>query len=141
LWATQRLLPLVNGGEFASMLGNGRKAALRLYDRLKADERFVTAFQPELDIVVWLPSASSTSEASRLSRRIFDEAAISNLHLALANLPIEFFRQGHAAMNRDQETVTCLRSVLMKAEHLEWVDRIWEILDTVASKTMQSHRA
>jgi hypothetical protein len=29
----------------------------------------------------------------------------------------------------DQETVTCLRSVLMKPEHLEWLDRILAILD------------
>ena len=31
-------------------------------------------------------------------------------------------------MNRDRETVTCLRSVLMKPEHFDWVERIWELL-------------
>jgi hypothetical protein len=31
-------------------------------------------------------------------------------------------------MARDRETVICLRSVLMKPEHNEWVDRIWQIL-------------
>ena len=31
-------------------------------------------------------------------------------------------------MEQDRPTLTCLRSVLMKPEHKEWADRIWEIL-------------
>jgi tyrosine decarboxylase / aspartate 1-decarboxylase len=137
LWATQRLLPLEKGGEFASMLERSRAAALGLFERIAADARFMTAFPPELDIVVWAPRAARASEASALSRRIFDEAARRNLHLALANLPVEFFAAGAGAMALDRPTVTCLRSVLMKPEHLDWVDRIWQIVDeaTRASET------
>src|SRR5205814_1835828 len=91
LWATQKLLPLVKGGEFAAMLGKSRAAALALFHKLRGDERFLTAFAPELDIVVWTPRASRVSEASERARRIFAEAARENLHLALANLPVEFF--------------------------------------------------
>jgi hypothetical protein len=29
----------------------------------------------------------------------------------------------------DRDSVTCLRSCLMKPEHEEWVDAIWSILD------------
>ena len=36
LWATQRLLPLVPGGEFARGLGRCREAALRMYDANRA---------------------------------------------------------------------------------------------------------
>src|SRR3989441_10916089 len=50
LWATQRLLPLEKGGEFAHGLEGGRKAALALFEKLRADERFVTALPPEVDI-------------------------------------------------------------------------------------------
>ena len=32
-------------------------------------------------------------------------------------------------MARDHDTITCLRSVLMKPEHLDWIDRIWALLD------------
>jgi len=32
---------------------------------------------------------------------------------------------------REEETLTCLRSVLMKPEHREWVGEIWKILDSV----------
>ena len=40
LWATQRLLPLKPGGEFARGLAAGRAAALELDRRLRADRRF-----------------------------------------------------------------------------------------------------
>jgi tyrosine decarboxylase / aspartate 1-decarboxylase len=41
LWATQKLLPLVKGGEFARGLAKGRRAAVGLSRRLRSDERFV----------------------------------------------------------------------------------------------------
>jgi tyrosine decarboxylase / aspartate 1-decarboxylase len=130
LWATQRLLPLVSGGEFAGGLEAGRSAALALYDRLRADRRFVTASPPELDILVWAPRAPTVSDASHAARRVFTESAGRHLHLALAELPVEFFDLGR--MDQDRPTLTCLRSVLMKPEHREWVDRIWGILDEAA---------
>src|SRR5713101_1297775 len=48
LWATQKLLPLVRGGEFAQGLERGRSAALALYEKAKTQGRFVPAFVPEL---------------------------------------------------------------------------------------------
>jgi glutamate/tyrosine decarboxylase-like PLP-dependent enzyme len=140
LWATQKLLPLVKGGEFARMLGNSRSAALAFYKKIHADGRFMTAFEPELDIVVWAPVADRVSDASEISRLIFDEAARRDLHLALANWPVDFFDHKSVGMQRDHETITCLRSVLMKPEHFEWVDRIWEILDQ-ATKAVEQRRA
>ncbi|HZB43627.1 MAG TPA: pyridoxal-dependent decarboxylase [Pyrinomonadaceae bacterium] len=134
LWATQRLLPLVAGGEFARMKSDSRAAALKLHERLRADERFVTAFEPELDIVVWAARAATASEASARARSIFDEAARRGLHLALAELPFDFFEADAHGIERDRDRVTCLRSVLMKPEHLQWVERIWQLLDEVSSR-------
>ena len=134
LWATQRLLPLVADGEFARGLAACRKAALALYERVKGDRRFVTAAPPELDILVWAPRAATVSEASARARRLFEEAARRHLHLALAELPVEFFDLGR--MERDRATLTCLRSVLMKPEHREWVDRIWEALDEATTASL-----
>jgi glutamate/tyrosine decarboxylase-like PLP-dependent enzyme len=128
LWATQRLLPLKKGGEFARGLERGREAALGLFEKVREDQRFVTAFAPELDIVVYAPKAASVSEASVLSRKIFEAAARRNLHLAVAELPVHFWDVNLGAIKRDQKTITCLRSVLMKPEHLDWVDRIWDLL-------------
>jgi glutamate/tyrosine decarboxylase-like PLP-dependent enzyme len=129
LWATMKLLPLVRGGQFAQGLAAGRRAALGLYDRLSEDERFIPAFVPELDIVVWTVKAARVSEASELARRVFAETGRRQLHLALAELPVEFFDLHGAGVQRDADRVTCLRSVLMKPEHEQWADRLWAILD------------
>src|SRR6266849_1057454 len=134
LWATQRLLPLKKGGEFARGLERGRKAALALFEKVRADKRFVTAFAPELDILVFATRAASVSEASVLSRKIFEAAARHDLHLAVAELPVRFWEVNLGAMKRDRETITCLRSVLMKPEHLDWVDRIWGLLSSAAGE-------
>lgn len=128
LWATQRLLPLVPGGEFAQGLEASRRAALTFASRLQADSRFVVPFEPELDIVVWAPRAESASQASALSQRIFDQAAEQQLHLALIHLPTQIFRSVWPELQADQPTIVCLRSVLMKPEHEAWLDRIYAIL-------------
>jgi glutamate/tyrosine decarboxylase-like PLP-dependent enzyme len=128
LWATQKLLPLEKGGDFARGLERGRKAALTLFEKIQEDSRFAAAFVPELDIVVFVPGAPSASAASMLTRKIFEEAAQRDLHLAVAELPAAFWGKNLGAMKRDRETLTCLRSVLMKPEHLDWVGRIWEQL-------------
>ncbi len=132
LWATQRLLPMEKGGEFAKDLAKCRQAALRLYRFLADDPRYLTLFPPELDIVIWAPKATSASKISALSRTLFHEVAQADLHLALFELPIEIVKPYWQDVESDRASVTCLRSSLMKPEHLEWVDRIWDILDRLA---------
>lgn len=127
LWATQRLFPLVRGGEFASGLTACRAAALELHRRLAADPRFAVAFEPELDIVVWAVNAATAEESSARARGIFDSAARRGLHLALANLPARFFWPEGGSFGRDA-TVTCLRSVVMKAPPAGWVDAVIQML-------------
>jgi glutamate/tyrosine decarboxylase-like PLP-dependent enzyme len=134
LWATQELLPLTKGGEFARGLEDCRSAALDLYQRLEADARFVTAFPPELDIVVFAPRAAKLSESPDPARQIFNAAARRNLHLAVAELPVDFFGAKLASSKPGRKTITCLRSVLMKPEHKEWVGRICELLSAAAEE-------
>src|SRR5881398_704206 len=136
LWATQRLLPLKKGGEFARGLEQGRKSALALFEKVKADSQFLTAFAPELDILVFAPRGNSVSETSTLSRKVFEAAAKRGLHLAVAELPIHFWENNLGGMKRDRERLTCLRSVLMKPEHLEWVERIWELLSAATAEVL-----
>jgi len=140
LWATQRLLPLKKGGEFARGLERGRKAALALFEKLRADARFVTALLPELDIVVFAPKAGSISAISALTRRIFEAAAKRDLHLAVAELPVRFWEENLGATKRDRETLACLRSVLMKPEHYDWVERIWELLSASVDEILNTPR-
>jgi tyrosine decarboxylase / aspartate 1-decarboxylase len=146
LWATQKLLPLTKRGEFAKGLAQGREAARTLHDRLYADKRFITPFAPELDIVIFALRAESVSTTSLLSRQIFEAAARRDLHLALADLSIDLFPNLPSNMKRDRQTITCLRSVLMKPAHFDWVDQIWSRLlashaDVVDSKIAISSRS
>lgn len=137
LWATQKLLPFTKGGEFARGLECGRKAALALFEKLRADARFLTAFVPELDILVFAPRSTSVSQASVLSRRIFEAAAERDLHLAVAELPVHFWEGSLGEMKRDRERLTCLRSVLMKPEHFDWVEQIWALLSASTEQVLR----
>ena len=139
LWATQRLLPYVPGGPFAKGLESGRSAAVELNRRLAADPHFIVpARPPQLDIVFWAVRADTLEAASSRAQAIFDEAAKHDLHLALAKLPVRFFPP--EAFPADPgptpgSYVTCLRSVLMKPEHLVWLDQIW---DRLLAATLQA---
>jgi tyrosine decarboxylase / aspartate 1-decarboxylase len=136
LWATQKLLPMVRGGEFATGLSKSREAALELYRRLNTDSRFKTLIVPELDIVAWALRAKEVSRISELSRKIFETAAGYNLHLATFKYPVRLLNDSWKDVRIDNDYVTCLRSCLMKPEHLDWLDRIWEILDRATNKVL-----
>jgi tyrosine decarboxylase/aspartate 1-decarboxylase len=128
LWATLQVLPLISDGEFALGLRSSREAAVLLHEKISADGRFLSPFPPQLDILVWAVRAATVEASSRLAQQIFAAAARQDLHLALAQLPRGFFPSG-SWPDQDQEgTVTCLRSVLMKPEHLDWLDEIWSRL-------------
>jgi tyrosine decarboxylase/aspartate 1-decarboxylase len=136
LWATQQLLPYTPGGIFAKGLESGHTAALKLHQRLSESPHFlIPAAPPELDIIFWAVRATTPEASSALAQRIFDEAAKRDLHLALAKLPMRFFPQNsweNFPQTDTQSTVTCLRSVLMKPEHLLWLDQLWQRLDAAA---------
>ena len=136
LWSTQQLLPYSPRGAFASGLESGHTAALELHRRLLQSPHFVApSFLPQLDIVFWAVRAPTPEASSALAQLIFDEAARRHLHLALAKLPVRFFSPGTWAGspgNAPQAQVTCLRSVLMKPEHLLWLDHISERLQAAA---------
>ena len=141
LWATQRLLPLVPGGEFACRLKQGRAAALQLDRRLRGDSasRFqpLTAGAPELDIVVWKLKAETAQRASQLAQDVFAACAARDLHLALVQLPLFWFAPAAAgAIGVEAGLVTCLRSVLMKPEHEAWLDRIWQRFAAACADTI-----
>jgi glutamate/tyrosine decarboxylase-like PLP-dependent enzyme len=137
LWATQKLLPLTPGGAFACGLARGRNAALELDRRLRQETRFqpLAAGAPDLDIVVWKLQDQTPEHASHLARELFDACAARDLHLALVELPLTWFQLVAGSQLADSRsvrtpgaTVACMRSVLMKPEHEQWLDEIWERL-------------
>ncbi len=136
LWSTQQLLPYTPGGAFAQGLEAGHTAALKLNQRLAESPYFLTPISsPQLDIVFWAVRAPTPEASSALAQQIFDESARHDLHLALAKLPMRFFQQNswkNIRREDDQTSVTCLRSVLMKPEHLLWLDQLWQRLETAS---------
>jgi glutamate/tyrosine decarboxylase-like PLP-dependent enzyme len=142
LWATQQLLPYTPGGAFAQGLEAGHTAALKLHQCLTESRYFIApASPPQLDIVFWAVGAATPEASSALAQRIFDEAGRRDLHLALAKLPMRFFPQSlweNLPQIDPQSTVTCLRSVLMKPEHLLWLDHLWQRLDAAAIASIPS---
>lgn len=137
LWATQQLLPLVPNGEFAASLAQSRSAASKLYGLIKEDCRFVAPFPPELDIVIWSVKSVSLAESSRRATTVFQRAAQLDLHLALVQVPAAFFppTTRPSCANNSEAMVTCLRSVLMKPEHLEWIETIFQKLDRATEES------
>ena len=137
LWATQQLLPLVPGGEFAAGLAKCRAAAVELDRRRRADSgsHFEPLAQggPELDIVVWKMVAATAEAASERAQNLFDQCAVQNLHLALVQLPRSWFARKSDRVEASSTMVTCLRSVLMKPEHQAWLDEIWQRLTAVSA--------
>lgn len=130
LWATQRLLPLIPGGEMALRLDQSLLCAREFYRALEQAPAHWKVFSPpDLDIVVWAPSGTCASQVSQRSQQIFDKAAEQGLHLALTqtNRP-----DCWPELTWDQERLTCLRSCLMKPEHAEWLSRILLLLDQAA---------
>ena len=132
LWATQRLLPMVPGGEFAQSLDACLRAARSLWRMLHDSDAFTPLVEPQLDIVTFAVNAPTTNEASQRAHAVFEQAAKNELHLALIELPTEFVRTFAPALNADTDTTTCLRSVLMKPEHEEWVERLTALLEASA---------
>jgi glutamate/tyrosine decarboxylase-like PLP-dependent enzyme len=137
LWATQRLLPLAVGGQFAAMLETCREAALALHGYLEQDARFAPLFPPELDIVAWAVRSPSASQSSRLARRIFEAAAQRDVHLALATLPRTLLESSAPVDVWDDAEITCLRACAMKAEHRQWMPQIVARLRDAADAVLE----
>ncbi len=99
-----------------------------LWNRLEDSVQFIALMRPELDIVVYAANADDAAASSHKARRVFTRAAENNLHLALVDLPADLVRHYWPGLNGDEASITCLRSCLMKTEHLDWIDKIFSIL-------------
>ena len=136
LWATQRLLPMTRGGEFAQGLAAGRSAALELHTALKQDARYLAGLEPELDIVVWTPAAAGRKQAGQRAQGLFDAAAERHLHLALLKVPDVLAKAWWPGLAADSDMTAALRSCLMKPEHRDWLPQIRAILATACDMVL-----
>lgn len=132
LWATMQLFPLEKKGLFSQRLDASLAAAHTLYQLICKDKHFLPLIPPTLDIVVWCPKGKSFSEISQHAKALFHACEQQHLYLALFQFPAKLIDETlypeWKAVEKDATHIVCLRSCLMKPEHLEWVERIWEVL-------------
>jgi len=134
LWATQQMFPLQQCGQLAAWLDLGLLAARDFWTRLNNSDNYQPLMEPELDIVIYALAGAGAREVSEKARRVFALAAQKDLHLAMIELPVDLVCTYLPQLEADADTVTCLRSVLMKPEHKDWLDRIMAILEECAAE-------
>jgi len=132
LWATMKRFPLQPGGEFAERLQCSLTAARQLHSWIDQQPKLTAIQSPELDIVCWAINANTSAKSSSLARQFFEQAAQQDLSLALIHLDRSFIEERGIIKEWDTDQLCCLRSVLMKPEHLEWMPKILERLNRVS---------
>jgi glutamate/tyrosine decarboxylase-like PLP-dependent enzyme len=126
LWATHQLMPPVMGGDFANDLTKSRNAAVNFHLKLSESDHFFPLVKPETDIVAWAMKGKKTSEMSKAAQAMFKKAEQNQLYLSLYKYPTSKF--GDVDFEIDSDYLICLRSSLMKPEHGDWLDEIWNRL-------------
>jgi glutamate/tyrosine decarboxylase-like PLP-dependent enzyme len=125
LWLTLQGLPLEAGGAMARSLGRCLVAARGLAQGLPA-AGYAVHVEPALDIVTYFPRRGSASAISRATDAVFTRAEEGREPLYLAKLKVARapFAALHPEVEMDAESVTILRSCLMRPEQAAWVDVI-----------------
>ncbi|MGE0201858.1 MAG: aspartate aminotransferase family protein [Candidatus Melainabacteria bacterium] len=149
LWLTLQLFPLSNpphplppsplAGEgelpppriMAELLKKQRQAALDLASALDDSGLYQTYVPPALDIVTYFPKGASTQTISDHTQGVFRIAMHSRdypLFLATLKVDADDFVARFPGVKKDSDTVTILRSTMMKPEHAGWVGRMMQVL-------------
>lgn len=128
-WATINLFPLTAEG-LGQYLMSTVTAAKLMYRQLEGSERFECFKEPDLDILAYfpIPDVKKLSSISDLSTALFragaDAAPKEGIHLSLYKLKATEFTARFPDYDADDETVTLLRSVLMKPEHEPFITKL-----------------
>jgi glutamate/tyrosine decarboxylase-like PLP-dependent enzyme len=132
LWVTLECFPLEPYVGMGAILAKARAAAIRWADLIRASQRLRLVVEPELDIINFypVPKTSGPSRASEISaltdyifQTLMDDPA-DPIFLAKLIVKRELLAERDPLIEWDTPTMTVLRSVLMKPEHLEWVPRL-----------------
>lgn len=128
LWTTLKLLPLNKDG-LGEILQKTIDAAAHFSSEIGKSPDIELYQKPDLDIVAYFPVTRNrkTSEVSALSKKLFKagmDDKTEGFHLSLFTVSAEEFITRFPQYESDDETVTILRSVLMKPEHLDFIPEL-----------------
>jgi len=128
LWATLKCFPLNEKEGFGPVLAKCRQAALTGYSIMMNSEKLQPYKKPELDILTYFPknlAIKTTSQISEVSKKVFDIGMRNqSFYLSLFKVPSSRFIKLHPDFVADTETVTILRSVLMRPEQADFVPEL-----------------
>jgi glutamate/tyrosine decarboxylase-like PLP-dependent enzyme len=127
-WATLQCFPLKEHAGFGPILAKCREAAVSGYELIQANNKLSAYKKPELDILTYFPfhgSIKTVSEISALSQKVFQKGMDDGtFYLSLYNVPSPDFTRLHPEYEADHESVTILRSVLMRPEHADFIPEL-----------------
>lgn len=128
LWTTLQLLPLSESG-LGSILTATRNATLRFAKRIKNRPGWQIVSEPQLDILGYFaePNEKKISELNRMNKKLFQlgmENHEDGFHLSLFKLSADEFTQLFPNYAADATEAVILRSVLMKEEHISFIDEL-----------------
>ena len=140
-WATTRVFPMTKDG-LGAILAAGYRAAQNWWQLLDQSDILQPYQKPELDIIAYLPRATSMSEIDRLSQAIFLQAEqaprTKQIHLATYMVkPNALFAHG-INVETDMAKARILRSTLMKPEHEHWVPLLHKHIEDSARSLMKN---
>jgi glutamate/tyrosine decarboxylase-like PLP-dependent enzyme len=126
LWATLECLPLEPDAGLGPILAKSREAALSWAGLIDASDRLRLIGNPDLDIIAFYPLPATTSrptasEISALSDQLFRatmEDPDDPVFLAKYVVQQDTVNDRDPSIEWDTPSMTVLRSVLMKPEHL-----------------------
>lgn len=132
-WATLQCFPLKEKEGFGPILAKCRQAALAGFDLITMSEKLTCYKKPELDILTYFPFSESTksvSQISELSKKVFQKGMDDqSFFLSLYKVSAGDFTHFHPEYEADEETVTILRSVLMRPEHADFIPELFRRIE------------
>ncbi len=136
LWFTNKLIPLKNDEGLGLILKKTIDATNKLYEILNSSDKFTPYIKPETNIIAYFPNAQTTSEISKLSQEILQKGMDTNsIWLATLKVDSRKFAQNHLNIIVDSPETILLRSTIMKPEHYDWVDKIYnKLIDLLGKK-------
>ena len=130
LWCTLQAVPLAEDEGLGPIVNACLSAARSWTARLHKEDALTVYVEPETDIATFfpIPSARHTEAVSARSQRIFDYAMqqADPVYLSLYSVPSAQFTTHHPTYTATTDSVSILRSVLMKPTHEAYVDTLHE---------------
>ncbi|MCU0848800.1 MAG: aminotransferase class I/II-fold pyridoxal phosphate-dependent enzyme [Spirochaetes bacterium] len=134
LWLTMKLFELEEGRGMGPILKKTVDAAGRLAGLIRGSDRFGLYDEPQTNIVTFFPAAPGTGKISAMSEAVMKagmESATAPLFLAVMKAGSGRFILNHPDVKADTDSVSILRSCLLKPEHLDWAGVIMKNLDVL----------